>query len=178
MVPAAKSSIAISAKIQEWVEAGIFEIGICELPKLYDTLTYYPIQIPTKIVMHHENPLGIHQVLTPKLLRDENFILMGPDHTTQTQLFQAFEQAGVKLKSSIQSHLFKNLLPFVKEDMGVALVDDFAIENDHDPRFISRPFTPQIYTDMAIITSATRPLSQIGSEFLDLLQQKLKHYAA
>jgi DNA-binding transcriptional LysR family regulator len=167
-----------SAKIQEWVEAGIFEIGICELPKLYDTLTYYPIQIPTKIVMHHENPLGTHQVLTPKLLRDENFILMGPDHTTQTQLFQAFEEAGVKLKSSIHSHLFKNLLSFVKEDMGVALVDDFAIENDHDPRFISRPFTPQIYTDMAIITSATRPLSQIGSEFLDLLQQKLKHYAA
>ena len=64
-------------------------------PKLYDTLTYYPIQIPTKIVMHHENPLGTHQVLTPELLRDENFILMGPDHTTQTQLFQAFEQAGV-----------------------------------------------------------------------------------
>ena len=163
-----------SAKIQEWVEAGIFEIGICELPKLYDTLTYYPIQIPTKIVMHHENPLGTHQVLTPELLRDENFILMGPDHTTQTQLFQAFEQAGVRLKSSIHSHLFKNLLSFVKEDMGVALVDDFAIENDHDPRFISRPFTPQIYTEMAIITSATRPLSQIGSEFLDLLQQKLK----
>ena len=62
--------------------------------------------------------------------------------------------------------------------MGVALVDDFAIKNDHDPRFISRPFAPQIYTEMAIITSATRPLSQIGSEFLDLLKQKLKHYAA
>jgi len=42
------------------VEAGIFEIGICELPKLYDTLTYYPIQIPTKIVMHHENLSGTH----------------------------------------------------------------------------------------------------------------------
>jgi hypothetical protein len=61
--------------------------------------------------------------------------------------------------------------------MGVALVDDFAIENDQDPRFISRDFVPQIYTDMAIITSATRPLSQIGSEFLHLLQQKLKRYA-
>jgi DNA-binding transcriptional LysR family regulator len=166
-----------SAKIQEWVETGIFEIGICELPKLYDTLTHYPIQIPTKIVMHHTNPLRKHTILTPELLRNENFILMGPDHTTQTQLFQAFEQANVKLKSSIHSHLFKNLLSFVKEDMGVALVDDFAIENDQDPRFISRDFVPQIYTDMAIITSATRPLSQIGSEFLHLLQQKLKRYA-
>ena len=128
--------------------------------------------------MHHEYPIDKHQVLTPELLQDENFILMGPDHTTQTQLFQAFEQAGVKLKSSIHSHLFKNLLSFVKEDIGVALEDDFAIENDHDPRFISRPFTPPIYTEMAIITSATRPSSQIGSEFLDLLKQKLKHYAA
>ena len=123
------------SKIQEWVETGIFEIGICELPKLYDTLTHYPIQIPTKIVMHHTNPLRKHTVLTPELLRNENFILMGPDHTTQTQLFQAFEQANVKLKSSIHSHLFKNLLSFVKEDMGVALVDDFAIETTAERRF-------------------------------------------
>ena len=166
-----------SAKIQEWVEAGIFEIGICELPKLYDTLTYYPLQIPTKIVMHYGNPLAKHQILTPALLRNENFILMGPDHTTQRQLFQAFEQEEVKLKSSINSHLFKNLLSFVKEDMGVALVDDFAIENDFDPRFISRDFKPKIYTDMAIITSNTRPLSQISNEFLQLLQQKLACYS-
>ena len=102
---------------------------------------------------------------------------MGRDHTTQTQLFQAFEQAGVKLKSSIHSHLFKNLLSFVKEDMGVALVDDFAIENDLDPRFISRYFTPKIYTDMAIITSNTRPLSQLANEFLQLLRQKLACYS-
>ena len=58
----------------------------------------------------------------------------------------------------------------------MALVDDFAIENDHDPRFISRPFTPQIYTEMAIITSATRPLSQLANEFLQLLRQKLACY--
>ena len=127
--------------------------------------------------MHYGNPLAKHQILTPALLQNENFILMGPDHTTQRQLFQAFEQEEVKLKSSINSHLFKNLLSFVKEDMGVALVDDFAIENDFDPRFISRDFTPKIYTDMAIITSNTRPLSQLANEFLQLLQQKLACYS-
>jgi hypothetical protein len=60
--------------------------------------------------------------------------------------------------------------------MGVALVDDFAIENDLDPRFISRDFTPKIYTNMAIITSNTRPLSQLANEFLQLLRQKLACY--
>ena len=96
--------------------------------------------------MHHENPLGEHQVLTPELVRHENFILMGPDHTTQTQLFQAFEQAGVKLKSLNPFSLFKNLLSFVKEDMGVALVDDLPSKMISTPALLvvilHQKFTP------------------------------------
>ncbi len=167
-----------SSKIQEWVLSGLFEIGICEMPMLYDTLQCYPLQVETRIAMHKSNPLRHHEVLTPELLKDQPFLVMGPDHITQRRLCEAFDASGVALKARVHSHLFKNLLAFVKEGMGVALLDRFGLEFDYDERFIARRFEPAIKMDMAVITSATRPLSQLGKEFLDKLLAELQPYSA
>ncbi len=167
-----------SSKIQEWVLSGLFEIGVCEMPMLYDTLTSYPLHVETRIALHRDNPLARHEVLTPELLRDEPFVVMGPDHITHRRLRDVFDKAGVPLRARVHSHLFKNLLSFVKEGMGVALLDRFGLEFDYDDRFVSRNFVPQIKMDMAVITSTTRPLSQVGQEFLAYLMQELEPYSA
>lgn len=167
-----------SSKIQEWVLSGLFEIGVCEMPMLYDTLQVYPLSVETRIALHTENPLAAYDVLTPALLQDAPFVVMGPDHITQRRLREAFENAGVPLNARIHSHLFKNLLAFVKEGMCVALLDRFGVEFDYDTRFVSRRFEPPIMMDMAVITSSTRPLSQVGKEFLDLLLRELQPYKA
>ncbi len=167
-----------STKIQEWVLSGLFEIGICEMPMLYDTLHSYPINVETRIALHKDNPLAGHEVLTPDLLRNEPFLVMGPDHITQRRLRDAFERADIPLKAKVHSHLFKNLLAFVKEGMGVALLDRFGLEFDYDDRFVARRFEPTIMMEMAVITSGTRPLSQLGQEFLALLLAELQPYTA
>lgn len=167
-----------SSKIQEWVLSGLFEIGICEMPMLYDTLQAYPFNVETRIALHRDNPLAEHDVLTPQVLQGEPFIVMGPDHITQRRLREVFDQANVPLKARVHSHLFKNLLAFVKEGMGVSLIDRFGLEFDHDDRFVARGFEPPIMMDMAVITSATRPLSQLGNEFLELLLSRLQPYNA
>jgi DNA-binding transcriptional LysR family regulator len=122
--------------------------------------------------------LAANDVLTPAALQNEPFVVMGPDHITQRRLRDAFEQAGVPLNARIHSHLFKNLLAFVKEGMCVALLDRFGVEFDYDNRFVTRRFDPPIMMEMAVITSATRPLSQLGKEFLELLLNKLQPYKA
>ncbi len=165
-----------SSKIQEWVLSGLFEIGICEMPMLYDTLQYYPLHVETRIALHKDNPLGQHDVLTPERLKDEPLLVMGPDHITQRRLREAFEKSNIPMKSRVHSHLFKNLLAFVKEGMGVALLDRFGLEFDYDDRFVARRFAPPIMMDMAVITSATRPLSQLGKEFLEFLLAELQPY--
>ena len=165
-----------SSKIQEWILSGLFEIGICEMPLLYDTLHSYPLHVETRIALHKNNPLQRYDVLTPALLKDESFLVMGPDHITQRRLREVFENSDVPLKARVHSHLFKNLLAFVKEGMGVALLDRFGLEFDYDDRFVARRLDPPIVMDMAVITSATRPLSQLGKEFLELLLIELQPY--
>ena len=156
--------------------SGLFEIGICETPLLHDGLQAHPIRVETRVALPHDSPLGRHEVLTPALLEGAPFLVMGPDHMTHRSLREAFLQAGVPMKTRVHAQLFKNLLSFVKEGMGVALLDPFVLDFDKEGGFISRPFRPQILMEMAVITSATRPLSAIGQEFLALLKCELAPY--
>lgn len=167
-----------SSKVQEWVQAGLFEIGLCELPKLYDNLNYHALHVETLLALPEDSPLACHDVLTPELLEGTPFIVMGPDHMTHRRLREAFHIAGVPLNIRVHSHLFKNLMSFVKEGMGVAIIDRFGLEFDFEGGFITRPFRPAIMMDMAVVTSSTRPMSQVGQDFLDLLLAELKPYAA
>ncbi len=167
-----------SSKIQEWVLAGLFEIGVCELPLLHDTLNAHPLHVETRLAIPADSPLRRHDTLTPALLEGEPFIVMGPDHMTTRRLREAFHNARVPLRARVHSHLFKNLLSFVKEGMGVALLDPFVLDFDREGGFVTRRFRPRVMMDMAVITSGTRPLSAVGQEFLALLKAELAPYQA
>jgi len=165
-----------SSVIQDWVLSGLFEIGVCEMPPLHDALDYHPIRVETLLAMPEGSPLAAHEVLTPELLAGESFIVMGPNHMTHRRLRAAFREAGLPLQTRVHTHLFKNVLSFVKEGMGVAILDRFVLNYDFEGGFITRPFRPAIAMEMAVVTAKTRPLSIIGQEFLALLVDELAHH--
>ncbi len=165
-----------SSKIQEWVRAGLFEIGVCELPLVHDGIDARVFHIETLLAMPEDSPLTAHDVLTPELLDGVPFVVMGPEHMTHRRTREAFHTAGVPWNTRIHSHLFKNLLSFVKEGMGVAIVDPFALDFDREGGFAARPFRPRIMMDMAVITTTAQPLSAVGLAFLEHLNAALAPY--
>lgn len=167
-----------SVKIQEWVVAGLFEIGVCELPLLQDGLQAHLVPVELMLALPEGNPLARHAVLTPALLAGEPFVVMGPEHVTHRRLREAFDSAGVTLRTRVHSHLFKNLLGFVQEGMGCALLDPFALAFDNGSGHVVRRFRPRLLMEIAVITSQGRPLSTLGQEFLDLLIGALEPYRA
>jgi len=166
-----------SSKIQEWVMAGLFEIGICEMPIHAAALNAHLMRFETVCALAEGNPLSHHKVLTPALLEDQPFIVMGPDHMTHRRTREAFHSAGATWRPQVHTHLFKNMLSFVREGMGVSLIDPFTVAHDGGGGFVTRPFAPAITLDMAVITSKTRPLSTLGQEFLDLLLSEMRGFA-
>lgn len=167
-----------SSKIQEWVMAGLFEIGVCEMPLLYDTFECHRLDVEMMLALPADHPLGRHEVLTPELLEGEPFIVMGPDHMSHRRTREAFHNAGIPFRTRVHTHLFKNMLSFVKEGMGVSILDPFALNFDFEGGFITRKFRPQILMDMAVITSNSRPLSAVAQEFLTLLLDEVQPYLA
>ena len=162
-----------SSKIQEWVSAGLFEIGICELPVRSDGLDRRAMSFPVHCVVPEASPLATEEVLTPELLSDEPFIVMGADHMVTARTREAFQAAGARLQIRGNTDLFRNALNLVKQGLGVALVDPFTLSADDQSGYVVRPFKPDILLDMMIVTAGGRPLSAVGREFLDVLEARL-----
>lgn len=166
-----------SSKIQEWVLSGLFEIGICERPVLHDGLQVRSFELTCRLALPADHPLAAEDVVTPEMLRDAPFVAMGPEHMTHRRTRDAYEAAGLTWRPRIHTHLFKNVLSFVREGMGVAILDPFALEFETGPEIVSRPFLPEIAMDMAVITSRNRPLSDVGGEFLAVLLEAIAPYS-
>lgn len=162
-----------SSKIQEWVSAGLFEIGICEKPLRHDGLETREMSFAVQCVVPETSPLSRHEVLTPSLLSDEPFIVMGADHMVTARTREAFQAEGARLRVRGHTDLFRNALNLVKQGLGVALVDPFTLSSDDGKGYVARPFAPVIPLDMIVVTARGRPLSAIGAEFLDGLEARL-----
>lgn len=166
-----------SSKIQEWVGAGLFEIGICEVPLRHDGLDRRDFSFAVQCVVPETSPLARHEILTPELLSDEPFIVMGADHMVTARTREAFQAAGARLRIRGHTDLFRNALNLVKQGLGVALVDPFTLSSDDGKGYVARPFAPLILLDMIIVTARGRPLSAVGREFLDDVEGRLRRMA-
>lgn len=162
-----------SQKIQEWVDVGLFEIGVSEMPVATGLFNTVVFKIETLCAMPSDHPLACHKVLTPSLLSGEPLIIMGPQHMVTRRAKEAFVEAGARWNPVVHTHLFANKLSFIKEGMGIGLVDVISLRNDSSDRFITRPFAPNINLDVAIITSKSRPVSDTGQAFLGQLESHL-----
>jgi DNA-binding transcriptional LysR family regulator len=162
-----------SSKIQEWVAAGLFEIGVCEVPLRHDGLDRIDLSFEVQCVVPESSPLVAHEVMTPALLSDEPFIVMGVDHMVTARTREAFQAEGARLRIRGHTDLFRNALNLVKQGLGVALVDPFTLSSDDGKGYVVRPFAPVTLLDMIIVTARGRPLSAVGREFLSTLEERL-----
>ena len=163
-----------SHKIQEWIDVGLFEIGVSEMPVSVGLFNTSVFQIETLCAIPSGHPLACHEVLTPELLSGEPLVIMGPQHMITRRAKEAFTQAGARWNPVVHTHLLANKLSFIKEGMGIGLVDAISLRNDPSNRFVTRPFAPTINLDVAIITSKSRPVSDTGQAFLNQLESHLK----
>lgn len=166
-----------SSKIQEWVTAGLFEIGICEMPLIHDGLRRRPFYVETQLALPENSPLASEPVLTPRLLDNHPFIVMGADHMVNRRTREAFQAEGATWRVRCHTDLFRNALNLVRRGLGAALIDPFTLSSDSGEGYVLRPFRPRILLDIMVITARARPLSAIGQQFLDQITRRLDEMA-
>jgi len=166
-----------SSKIQEWVAAGLFEIGICELPLLHDGLARRLFFFETLCVLPENSALAAHDVITPKHLNGHPLIVMGADHMVNRRTREAFHSESAHWRPRCHTDLFRNALNMVKQGLGAAFIDPFTLAGDSGDGCIVRPFRPRILLDIALVTARARPLSSVGAEFSETLGRRMAEVA-
>ncbi len=155
-----------STKIQDWVMAGLFEIGVCELPLRHDGLDQQVFYFETLCALPEDSPLARHDILTPELMDDYPFIIMGAEHMVNRRTRESFQARGIKWRTRCNTDLFRNALNLVKQGLGASLIDPFTLSSDDGQGYVVRKFEPRILLDIVIITARGRPLSATAQHFL------------
>jgi len=167
-----------SGKIQEWVAAGLFEIGVCEMPVRHEGMDHRHLYFETLCALPAASAPEAQEALTPFHLDDFPFIVMGSDHMVSRRSREAFHSKGVNFRVRGHTDLFRNALNMVKEGLGAAFIDPFTLANDDGRGYVVRRFAPAILLDIVVITAKDRPLSAIGQQFLDRLMPEMERLAA
>ncbi len=166
-----------SGKIQEWVAAGLFEIGICELPVRHEGLDQHQLTYEVACAIPDSAPVAHSDPLTPRLLDDYPFIIMGADHMVSRRTREAFHSAGANFRIRSHTDLFRNALNLVKQGLGAAMIDPFTLSADDGTGYRTCRFEPAIHLDIVIVTARGRPLSAIGQQFLDQIVPSMEKIA-
>jgi len=166
-----------SSKIQEWVAAGLFEIGICEMPLRQDGLQTRAFYFETQCAVPEGSEMARHEVLTPQLLDGYPFIVMGADHMVSRRTREVFHGAGAHWQVRCHTDLFRNALNMVRRGVGAALVDPFTLASDPGGGYVVRPFRPRVALDIILVTPRSRPISGIGQQFIERLVPEMQALA-
>lgn len=166
-----------SGKIQEWVTAGLFEIGICEMPVRHEGLEQRELTFETLCAIPENAGIAAQPRLTPQVLDDFPFIIMGADHMVTRRTREAFHSQGANFRIRCHTDLFRNALNLVKQGLGAAMIDPFTLAADDGKGYVVRPFEPSILLDIVVVTGRGRPLSAIGQEFLDQVMPRMEEIA-
>lgn len=127
-------------------------------------------------VMQRDSPLAMHDMITPKLIENEDLITLFPEHPTYQQLQRAFMVNQAVFAPVVEARVFATCCEIVRQSGGITFVDPMTAEAFARDALVVRPFNPSIFLDVAVVMPGDGPYSKIATEFVSLLKTFLKPF--
>jgi DNA-binding transcriptional LysR family regulator len=112
------------------------------------------------------HPLCERDCIEPENLAGQTFIALTRRHSGRFAIDQAFERAGVTPCTVIETATSVSAGEFVREGLGVALVNPFPIAAQLGSSVAVRPFSPRIPYRTSFLMPARVPVSAAAAAFI------------
>ena len=144
------------------------EIGFVAYPVEHASLTQHPITEGLSVcAMPANHRLADKQTITVTDLRDEPFIAISRNVTSGHHVDRIFSEAGVPRNIVLETQTASVACAFVKQGMGVSILDPFTVAAVADERMVCRPFNPGFSFRFSALTRSDRATPRIAALFLD-----------
>lgn len=153
-----------SREIRTLIAARAIDIGIAEPPFDRSDTILRRYRFPSVAVLPAGHPLCAHTEVTPELLDGQNFIAMLPSHSTANAITRAFGRAGAECRVVAECEFFATALNLVRHGAGVCLSDPISAA-EAGPGLVTRPFSPVITYEVAVLGPGLGALSPAVTEF-------------
>jgi DNA-binding transcriptional LysR family regulator len=112
------------------------------------------------------HPLAVREFIEPQDLDGESFIALIRRHSGRFFIDQVLERAGVKPRIIIETATSASAGAFVREGLGIALLNPFPIASQLGPAVAVRKFRPSIPYRTSFLMSARAPIPAAAAAFM------------
>lgn len=119
---------------------------------------------------HH---LASYDVIRPEDLHDQDFVALSRRHSSRAKIDRILDQAGVRVRPVIETSTNVSGVEFVREGLGVSLMNPFPMIHQIGEQIVLRPFLPAIRYSTNFLTPASRAPSAATLAFMQSIRAGL-----
>lgn len=164
----------MSSTVRDLVAAGQFDLGIVadEIDRTGVVATEFA-QFRVMVALPDGHPLQSCDTIRPHDLAEHPFIALAPEDTTRSEAEVAFESAGIKVRTVMETPYSTTICAMVAAGIGIGLVDPLTAEPYLGRGLTLKPFEPALHFRTLLITPPNRIASRHLQEFISDLNRQL-----
>ncbi|QDA36798.1 LysR family transcriptional regulator (plasmid) [Paracoccus liaowanqingii] len=149
------------------IAEGRFDIGMTDSTIAHEGITS-ELLLETQAICvlpagHH---LASFDVIRPEDLQDESFIALSRRHSSRAAIDRMFDRAGVTLKVVLEASTNVSVIQFVREGLGISLLNPFPLVHQMGDQVVMRPFLPAIRYSTHFLLPSSRAPSALTRAFI------------
>jgi len=158
-----------SVEVMNMVGSQQFDLGVVMLPVESTEIAIGDcFQVDCQCIMPPGHPLADQEVVQAIDLHQQDYVAIGEQNTvTRFRIDKVLHDSRAKPKVQIETPFFITAEAFVREGLGVSIVDPFTAQRYVDQGGIARPFQPSVPLYFGFITPLNRPPVGLVREFID-----------
>lgn len=145
-----------------------YDVGLTDMVPSHDGV-HSDLLLSTHAVciLPDMHPLLERDVICPEDLQGEAFVALSRRHSSRAAIDRVFERAGVNPRIVIEAATNVSAMEFVREGLGVALVNPFPIVQQIGRGVAARPFMPEIAYSANFLLPKSRSPSAATLDFIE-----------
>lgn len=169
-----------SQRVMQCIASQQFDMGFAEIDAEHPAVTSKVIyDAPMVAILPKGHALLAHSVISPQDFEDENFVSLGSNYLSRERVDAVFLASNVARKMQIETQLSMAVGNMVARGAGVSIIDHITAYSLREQGLIeTRPFLPEIRYSYRVLLPSHKPLSRLGTTFLDMARKHLEEAGA
>lgn len=170
--------IRSSKVITDWVGSQQYDIGLAESAQHREAINYETFNLKCLCAIPVDDELATKEVITEADLDSKPLATLYNSHTTTQQVIKRLDAAGADFRLRYELQTFLPGLELVAQKLCYSICDPISAEgyqdlHSEDRKVVFRPLSFDIELEVALLTPAHRPMSDLCVAFYEYAQERL-----
>ena len=180
-----KPEIAVSLEVQpsqrffEWIVTHKCHLGLTTLPLDNPAIAIDVVATGDAVcIMPPNHPLAGKDEIVLGDLEGMSFIDYKTDSDFRQHMDVLFEKAKVRRKINYEARTTEVVVAMVGAGLGLSIVEPSFSKQADRQNVVSKPFSPSVPVELAVITSTLKPLTSAAENLLNTIKNHFQSCAA